>query len=122
MKLILDENLPPRWRDYLAPFGIAAVHWKDIGNIGDPDDAIFDYACEHQAIIVTQDLDFTRMLALRGTRLPSVIQLRVSCPTPELTGPAVVRILQDHQEQLLAGCLISLDSRRHRIRLLPLHG
>ena len=80
MKLILDENLPPRWRDYLAPFGIDAVHWTDIGKVGDTDETIFDFACEHQSIIVTQDLDFTRMLALRGTRLPSVIQLRVPCP------------------------------------------
>ncbi len=121
MKLILDENLPPRWRDYLSPFGIDAVHWKDIGQIGDPDETIFDYASGHGAVIATQDLDFTRILALRGTRLPSVIQLRVPCPTPEFAGPAMLQILQQHRQDLLAGCLISLDSNRHRIRLLPLH-
>ena len=65
MKLILDENLAPRWCDYLAAFGITAAHWKDLGSIGDSDEIIFDYACDHNAVIVTRDLDFTRILALR---------------------------------------------------------
>lgn len=121
MNLIIDENLPPRWSDYLAPFGITATHWPDIGNFGDPDDAIFDYACDRGSVIVTQDLDFTRMLALRGTRLPSVIQLRVQCPIPEIIGPALLEILNHHRDQLLSGCLITLDHQRHRLRLLPLH-
>lgn len=71
-------------------------------------------------MIVTQDLDFTRMLALRGTRLPSVIQLRVQCPIPEVIGPALLEILHHFRDQLLSGCLITLDPDRHRLRLLPL--
>jgi len=119
--VILDENLPPRWREFLAPFHIDATHWTDIGKHGDPDEFIFDYACAHQAIILTQDLDFTRMLALQGARLPSVIQLRVDCPTPEVVGNAVLSVLKNHRQQLEAGCLITLDANRHRLRLLPLH-
>jgi predicted nuclease of predicted toxin-antitoxin system len=121
VNLILDENLPPRWRDYLAPFGISATHWKDIGNIGDPDENIFTYACENNSIIVTQDLDFTRILALRGSHLPSIIQFRIQNPIPEVIGSALTEILHQHQEQLESGCLISVDLNRHRIRLLPLH-
>lgn len=121
MTLIIDENLPPRWSDYLALHGITATHWPDIGNFGDADDKIFDYACSQGTIIITQDLDFTRMLALRGTHLPSVIQLRVQCPIPETIGPALLEILKRHCDQLLSGCLITLDYERHRLRLLPLH-
>ena len=121
MILVLDENLPPRWRDFLSPFGISATHWRDIGKIGDSDETIFDYACAHESIIITQDLDFTRILALRGARLPSVIQLRVQCPTPEVIGQALLSVLKNHRQQLGDGCLISLDLNRHRIRLLPLH-
>jgi predicted nuclease of predicted toxin-antitoxin system len=121
VKLIIDENLPPRWCDYLAPHGFTATHWTCIGQFGDPDDAIFEYSSEHGSIIVTQDLDFTRMLALRGTSLPSVIQLRVGCPVPEMIGPTLLEILTKHRESLLSGCLITLDLDRHRIRLLPLH-
>jgi predicted nuclease of predicted toxin-antitoxin system len=95
VSLIIDENLPPRWQDFLAHHGITATHWRDIGKVGDPDDTIFDYACDEQSIIVTQDLDFTRILALRGTRLPSVIQLRVQCPIPEIIGQALMEILEN---------------------------
>lgn len=121
MILIIDENLPPRWREFLAPFGINATHWRDIGNIGDPDEIIFDYAIDQKAVIITQDLDFTRILALRGAHLPSVVQLRVQCPIPELIGDAVLSVLKNHRHQLEAGCLITLDADRHRLRLLPLH-
>jgi predicted nuclease of predicted toxin-antitoxin system len=121
LNLILDENLPSRWREYLAPFHIDATHWSDIGENGDPDEFVFDYACTHKAIILTQDLDFTRMLALQRARLPSVIQLRVECPTPEVVGSAVLSVLKYHRQQLEAGCLITLDANRRRLRLLPLH-
>ncbi len=121
MKLVIDENLSPRWCDYLAPFGITATHWQNLGKIGDPDEIIFDYACANNAVIVTQDLDFTRILALRGAHLPSVIQLRVPCPIPEIIGRALLNILETHRQQIHAGCLISLDLSRNRIRLLPLH-
>ncbi|MEI6673874.1 MAG: DUF5615 family PIN-like protein [Verrucomicrobiota bacterium] len=77
---------------------ITATHWKDLGRIGDPDEIIFDYACEHNAVIVTQDLDFTRILALRGAALPSVIQLRVQCPTPEIVGQTLLQIIATHRQ------------------------
>jgi predicted nuclease of predicted toxin-antitoxin system len=119
--LILDENLPPRWRDFLATFNIRAMHWRNIGRPGDPDEILFDYASGNEAIILTQDLDFTRMLALRGDRLPSVIQFRVESPVPEVIGQALLDVLHNHRQQLKDGCLISIDMNRHRLRLLPLH-
>lgn len=121
MTVILDENLPPRWRDFLAQFEIDSIHWVDVGESGDPDEIIFEYASNHRAIVLTQDLDFTRMLALQGASLPSVIQLRVDCPIPEVVGDAVLSVLKNHRHQLEAGCLITLDANRHRLRLLPLH-
>jgi predicted nuclease of predicted toxin-antitoxin system len=120
VNLLLDENLPQRWTEYLARFGITATHWANIGKVGDPDEFLFEYACEHNAVIITQDLDFTRLLALRGSQMPSVIQFRIHSPIPEIIGQALVKILHQHEEQLLRGCLISVDMDRHRLHLLPL--
>jgi predicted nuclease of predicted toxin-antitoxin system len=120
VKLIIDENLPARWKEFFSPHGIEALHWTEIGKAGDPDEMILDDAAAQNTGIVTQDLDFTRLLALRGSRLPSVIQLRVPCPIPEIVGIALLRVLQDHERHLMEGCLISLDLDRHRLRLLPL--
>lgn len=121
MKLVLDENLPPRWKEFLSMHGVSVRHWTEIGNAGDSDETILDHAFVEGAVIVTQDLDFTRLLALRGSKLPSVIQLRVSCPIPEIVGTALVKVLEDHGQHLSDGCLISVDHNRHRLRLLPLH-
>jgi len=120
VKIILDENLPARWIHFLAPRGFVAQHWTTIGNAGDPDERILDHAAKTESVIITQDLDFTRIIALRGATVPSLIQLRVSCPTPEVVDPSLVQILQDYNHAILQGCLITLDANHHRIRLLPL--
>lgn len=71
-------------------------------------------------VICTQDLDFTRILALRGANLPSVVQLRVDCPIPKFAGKLLLEVLKSHGTQLQEGCLITIDSKRQRLRLLPL--
>jgi predicted nuclease of predicted toxin-antitoxin system len=121
VKVLLDENLPLRWKDFLATVGIQSKHWIDVGQPGDPDELILDYARKNHFLILTQDLDFTRMLAHYGNRLPSVIQLRVDSPLPELIGNTVLAVLNNHQEKLAAGCLVSVDLKRKRLRTLPIH-
>ena len=120
MRLTIDENLPPSWCEFLTQEGYETHHWKDLGSCGDPDDLILDYAQAHQTIILTQDLDFTRLLALRGSGLPTVIQLRNDCPIPSIIGSAVLQVLSAHKVALESGALVSLELDRHRIRLLPL--
>lgn len=120
MNIIIDENLPPVWCEYLKQRGHHAVHWKDIGSLGDPDEVIFDTAQANGSVILTQNLDFTRMIALRGTKLPSLIQLRVDCPIPSKVGHSVIQILKTYETPLKQGALLSLENNQHRIRLLPL--
>ena len=67
MKVIVDENLPPEWCGFLQQYGHSAIHWKDLGQHGDADELIFDYAQAERSVILTQDLDFTRIFALRGS-------------------------------------------------------
>ncbi len=121
MTIIIDENLPRRWKEYLASFDISAKHWIEIGNVGDADQLLFDYARQHRSIIITQDLDFGRMLALYQTSLPSVITLRVEAPIPEVIGEMVLQVLEGYPEQLQRGCLITIDAKRNRFRLLPIN-
>lgn len=120
MIIILDENLPQRWREHLQAGSHEVFHWTEIGNAGDADALILDEALRRGAVILTQDLDFTRLLALRGSRLPSVIQIRVACPLPEEVGAQVLQVLASHADQLSEGCLVSLNAAAHRIRLLLL--
>jgi predicted nuclease of predicted toxin-antitoxin system len=47
-----------------------------VGLLHASDDAIFDYAAEHDEIVVTADTDFPMMLAVRRAAAPSVVLLR----------------------------------------------
>lgn len=106
---------------FLDSNGHQARHWRQIRNPGDADEIIFQYAKDNDCIILSQDLDFTRMLALGGGSLPSVIQLRVDSPLPERIGTQVISVFDSFASELAAGCLISVNIQTQRIRLLPLH-
>ena len=63
MKILIDMNLSPSWADFLEKNGHEAVHWSKIGLAYAPDEQIFEFAIEHNWIILTSDLDFGTILA-----------------------------------------------------------
>ena len=67
-------NLSPRWIERLARHGFEAVHWSTIGAATAPDVEILAWASEHQCVVLTNDLDFSAILAAA----PSVVQIRSS--------------------------------------------
>ncbi len=121
MKVLVDENLAPKWAHFLKPHGIDADHWIGIGKMGATDDVVWDVAVSQGYVVLSKDLDFSRMLAQRNTPLPSVIQLRVDDPNPEIWGKTLIHVLKVHADQIYSGCLISIKPDQHRIRILPIH-
>ena len=76
MKFLLDMNLSPQWREFLSEAGLEVEHWSNLGAPDAADTEILDFANRDGWVIITQDLDFGALLALRGLNLPSVIQVR----------------------------------------------
>jgi predicted nuclease of predicted toxin-antitoxin system len=73
-------------------------------------------------VVLTHDLlDFGSLLFLANTSAPSVIQIRAEHILPTFVGPAVLETLDVAARMLEAGALVTIDPRRRRIRLLPLH-
>jgi predicted nuclease of predicted toxin-antitoxin system len=56
-------NLSPSWVDKLARHGFEAVHWSTIGAATAPDVEILTFANEHHFVVITNDLDFSAILA-----------------------------------------------------------
>ena len=54
------------------------------------------------------------------TNSPSVVQMRCQDVLPAAVGDMVVRAILIAEPHLKAGALVTVDSRRHRIRLLPI--
>jgi predicted nuclease of predicted toxin-antitoxin system len=120
MRLLLDMNLSPRWAAWLATEGIEAVHWATLGAPDAPDETIMAFASAEGYIVLTHDLDFSTMLAAAKGNKPSVVQIRSDDLRPESIGRMLVQALRQTRNELETGALLTVDTRRARVRLLPL--
>ncbi len=119
MKILVDMNLSPRWVTVFERAGWHALHWSAVGNPGAADDEIMRGARENRYVVFTHDLDFGALLATTRAQGPSVIQVRTQDVMPETLGPRVTRVLQEYEEVLEQGALITVDEVRARVRVLP---
>jgi predicted nuclease of predicted toxin-antitoxin system len=120
MRLLVDMNLSPSWVPFLQKAGLEALHWSAVGAPDAPDHALMQWAAAQNYVVMTNDLDFSAILAATGRQKPSVIQLRADLLTPAAIGCAVVRALEQTRAELVAGALVSIDPSRARVRILPL--
>jgi predicted nuclease of predicted toxin-antitoxin system len=120
MKILIDMNLSPEWVSAFAVVGIESVHWSTVGDQAAPDRVIMEYAKVNNYIAFTHDLDFGTMLAMTKAALPSVIQLRTQDTLPSAIGTMVISAVNQFQEQLEIGVLITLDTSNSRVRILPI--
>lgn len=120
MKLLVDMNLSPRWIEFLISAGTQAVHWSKVGRVDAPDAEIMAWAAKNDFVVLTHDLDFGAILAALEGERPSVVQIRADDVSPAAIGPKVVAATVQLASELDAGALVTVDSSRARVRLLPL--
>jgi predicted nuclease of predicted toxin-antitoxin system len=120
MKILVDMNLSPRWVDFLAGNGIETVHWSSIGSPDAPDIGIMAYAQAHGFAVLTNDLDFGFILAISRSKKPSVIQIRTGALGPDRIGGMVLGALKTLSSDIEEGAMVTVDSRRVRVHLLPI--
>lgn len=83
MKLLVDENLPPRLVHDLADLFPDSVHVNSLGFGNTPDGLIWEYAQTHGFTFLTKDKDFASLSLARGAP-PKVILLQTgNCSADE---------------------------------------
>jgi len=120
MKILLDMNLVPLWLEVLAAAGHEAKHWSQQGRPDAPDVEILDFARAEGWVVVTQDLDFGSLLALRGHDLPSVIQIRAHATLPSDIGKQLLDAIAATVSYLQSGALVTLTPTDLRVTALPI--
>jgi predicted nuclease of predicted toxin-antitoxin system len=120
MKILVDMNLSPDWAAFLAKQGIEAVHWVQVGARDAADIDLMKWAADNEHIVFTADLDFGAILAATQRTKPSVVQVRGELLSPRIIGPAVLKAIRQARKELIEGALVSVDTARSRIRILPL--
>lgn len=121
MKLLLDENLPPRLAILLNDAGHDAVHVRDLDAAGSSDPQTVALALADGRIIVSADTDFGALLASAGTTAPSVVLVReVVDRRPAELADLLTACIEQLEAQLTAGVMVALTPAGARVRRLPL--
>lgn len=81
---------------------------------------ILEFARRENRVVITQDLDFSSLLALGGYEKPSLITFRLSVPDPETITQKLLEFLPQIADRLAEGCAVTIDDRKVRVRRLPI--
>jgi predicted nuclease of predicted toxin-antitoxin system len=120
VKLLFDMNLSPRWVTAAVAEGFDAIHWSSVGPAPAPDPVILAFARDNGFVVVTNDLDFSAILAASGGAAPSVVQVRGGDLAPETQGATIFAALRRCAEALRSGAVISVEGAAARVRRLPI--
>lgn len=119
MKLLVDMNLSPRWIPFLSDRSWEATHWSTVGKFNASDSEIMTFAAANEYVVLTNDLDFAAILAASHHKKPSVVQIRAEDLSPDAIGAQIVAALRHVEKELEAGALLTIESDRTRLRMLP---
>jgi len=119
MKFLIDENLPRSFAKLLESLGYEASHVTEVGLEETDDVQIVHYARQYHYIIITFDLDFSRIVALGSLEFPSIITFRMDSMNSE----KFYGILQQHlpvlEQALQHGSMVTVTDLRIRVKKLP---
>lgn len=118
MLVLLDQNIPrevgswlrvrhPQWE---------TLHTSEVGLQAATDRAIFDWAQERDAVIVTFDEDFADQRDFPVGSHRGIVRLRVWPTTVEQVQDALRRLWDAATDDQIRGALIVVDGARVRIR------
>lgn len=83
MRLIVDQQLPPKLAAWFRDQGIDAAHVRELGLTSAPDAAIWAEAARDDAVILSRDEDFVTLLQDRGGA--RLVWIRIgNCTNPAL--------------------------------------
>ena len=123
MRFLVDNPVSPLVAEMLRKAGHDAVHVRDYALQSAADIIIFERASKENRIIISADTDFGFLVARSKKRKPSVVIFHHSFPhRPQQQGKLLLDNLTQLSTALEQGSFIVFESRRIRIRTLPIMG
>ena len=119
MQLLADMGIGLDVVHGLRARGDEAVHLVEEHLQRITDDEILAKAVRERRIILTHDLDFSRLVAVSGASLPSVITFRLSDMRPAHVLARLSSVLVSAEQELGQGVMITITDWTVRLRSLP---
>lgn len=120
MRLPADLHIAPRTVELLRTLGHDVCRVTDLLPANASDEAIIEQAAQERRTILTQDLDFSSIIALSGRPAPSLLSLRLNSSKVELVNSVLQRTLPILESDLEQGSIVTVEDQRIRLRRLPL--
>lgn len=119
MRLLADLHISPRTVEQLRSHGYDVIRVSDVMDPRSRDEQIVDHARRDGRVILTQDLDYSAIIALSGASEPSLISLRLSSARVEYVSAVLTRVLPQVEKDVESGAIITVSDDRIRLRKLP---
>ncbi len=120
MKFLADMGLAQSTVTWLRGQGHDAVHLRELGLQRLDDASIIAKARGEERVILTHDLDFSRIVALSQAKSPSVITFRLDDMRPSRVNHYLAEVLSRLRADLERGALVSVNERGIRMRPIPI--
>jgi len=120
LEFLANMNISPLTVRDLRMLGWNIVRIPEIMDSKSKDIDILTYARDHNKVVITQDLDFSSLLALKGYEKPSVINLRFENARPDFITNRIIEIVKELEKELDEGIVVSVDEISARYRNLPI--
>ncbi len=117
--LLADLNISPITVKALILAGWDVVRVTERLPARASDRTILNLAREEGRAIITQDLDFSTLLALSGQDRPSLVTLRMEDTAPEAVTRKLLEISPLLEEVLPEGVAVTVEDDSVRVRKLP---
>jgi predicted nuclease of predicted toxin-antitoxin system len=120
LKLLADMNISPHTVVFLRNLGHDVVRVNEVLPASASDQSIVELARIDARVILTQDLDFSALIALTGSKHPSAITLRLSSSRVPTVNQLLEKLLPHLEVDAESGCLITIEDHGFRRRSLPI--
>jgi len=122
LRFLADIHISPATTSELRDRGWDTVRVSEVLEATSSDADILEYARQHGRTVVTQDLDFSALLAIGGHSAPSVITLRLEDARPAIVTSRLLDVVSALEQELSEGIIVSADETTVRYRFLPILG
>lgn len=120
MRYVADHHISPRTVAPLKARGFDIYRVSDVLPRDAADLQILELARSEGRTVISQDLDYSALLASTGYSQPSVVSLRLHNNRPERLATVLEKVLPAVEADLQAGAIVVVEETRIRVRPLPL--
>jgi predicted nuclease of predicted toxin-antitoxin system len=119
IRLLADVHISPKTVADLQKQGYEIMRSSEFLPANAPDINILEFARTENWVVLTQDLDFSMLVALSRYSQPSLITLRLSSAKPDIVTQKLLDVLPQIEVALQEGSAITIQDDSIRIRKLP---